>query len=155
MNKNPEISEFLLKEHGQYEPLIQSFIRDCSALTDDIIAKVVKKTIKRFNEKMDNYIFDGDYSPYFTPFDCYCVFWYKDWGSWELRDKIRDCIENFLELEYDNLTQPEQLVLNYAYTNDEFETDWLKVLEELYSSFMAEVEVHLQLKKIQEFLSKL
>lgn len=155
MNKNPEISESLLKEHGQYESLVQSFIRDCSALTDDIIAKVVKKTIKRFNEKMDNYIFDGDYSPYFTPFDCYCVFWYKDWGSWELREQLRDCIENFLEQEYDNLTQPEQLVLNYAYTNDEFETDWLKVLEELYSSFMAEVEVHLQLKKIQDYLDRI
>lgn len=145
----------LLQRHDQYESLAHSFIRDCSALTDDIIAKVVKKTIKRFNDKMGNHIFDGDYSPYLTPFDCYCIFWYKDWGSWELREQIRDCIENFLELEYDNLSKPEQLVLDYAYTNDEYETDWLKVLEELYSSFMAEVEVHLQLKKIQEYLSRI
>lgn len=145
----------LLQGHDQYESLVQSFIRDCSALTDDIIAKVIKKTIKRFNEKMNNYVFDGEYSPYLTPFDRYCIFWYKDWGSWELREELRDIIENFLELEYDNLSKPEQLVLDYAYTNDEYETDWLKVLDELYNSFIVEVEAHLELKKIQEFLSKI
>ena len=145
----------ITNEHAQYESLVRSFTRDCSDLADDIISKVVKKTVKRFNENMDPNIFDGDYSPYFTPFDCYCIFWYKDWGSWELREEIRDIIENYLELEYDSLSKPEQLVLDYAHTNDDYETDWLKLLEVLYSSFMVEVEAHLELKKIQEFLSRI
>ena len=155
MNNNSKQKEFYLEEYGKYENLVKSFIHDCSALADDIISKVVKKTIKRFNENMDPNIFDGNYSPYFTPFDCYCIFWYKDWGSWELREEIRDIIENYLELEYDSLSKPEQLVLDYAHTNEDYEIDWLKLLEALYSSFMVEVEAHLELKKIQEFLSRI
>lgn len=144
-----------LREHGQYEAFIHAFTEECSELSEEIVSKIVKRTIKRFNENMDSYLFGDDYPHHFTPFDCYSIFWYEEWGGWELRDQIRDCIENFLELEYDNLTKPEQLVLDYAFINDEFNMSHTIVLKELYDYFMAEVEVHLQLKKIQEFLYRI
>lgn len=128
---------------------------DSAQLAVDIVGKITKRAIKRFNKNMDVSIFGDGYSAYFTSFDCYSIFWYKDWGSWELREQIRDCIESFLELEYDNLTGLEKFVLEYEYSTKEDISTWEKILEDLYDSFMAEVEEHLQLKKIQQFLDKI
>ena len=152
MNKNPKQSEFLFNKYVQDESLVKSL--NCHALTDKIVDKVVKKTIKQFNKKITASTFGDEYPALFTSFDCYCIFWYKDWGSWELREQIRDCIESFLELEYDNLSGPEKFVLDCEYSTKEDVSTRAQIIEELYDSFMAEVEAHLELKKIQQYLCR-
>ena len=128
---------------------------DSAQLAVDIVGKVTKRAIKRFNKNMASFLFGDDYPAHFTSFDCYSIFWYKDWGSWELREQIRDCIESFLELEYDNLSGPEKFVLDCEYSTTEDVSTRAQIIEELYDSFIAEVEAHLELKKIQQFLDKI
>lgn len=144
----------LLRMQELHQAFIEAFTEECSELSNGIVEKVIKRTIKRFNEKLDQSIF-GDFPGHFTPFDCYCVFWDKDYGSCWVKENIRDCIESFIEIEYDNLDRIEQLVLDFTFFTDDYETSIYCVFDALYDSFMIEVDTHLRLKKIQNYLMNL
>lgn len=140
-------------EHGLYEGFINSFTAECSQLSEEIIGKIVKRAITRFNRNMLQAVCWDDCPDSFNAFDHYCARWYKE----ELynAEHIRDCIENFLELEYDALPKTEQMILDYAFHTDDYQTDWDNVLNQLYDAFMVEVDNHCQTKEIQTFLEKI
>ncbi|MBE6246115.1 MAG: hypothetical protein E7110_01705 [Bacteroidales bacterium] len=148
-----DINSIIQVEHGHYEGFINSFTAECSQLSEEIIGKIVKRTITRFNRNMLQAVCWDDCPDSFNAFDHYCARWYKE----ELynAEHIRDCIENFLELEYDALPKTEQMILDYAFHTDDYQTDWNNVLNQLYDAFMVEVNNHCQTKKIQIFLESI
>ena len=140
-------------EHGLYEGFIDSFTTECSQLSEEIIGKIAKRAITRFKKNMFHAVCWDDCPDSFNAFDHYCARWYKEYVPHA--EYIRDCIENFLELEYDALPKTEQMVLDYAFHTDDYQTDWNNVLNRLCDAFMVEVNNHCQTKKIQAFLEKI
>ena len=143
----------LIYKHGQYEGFINSFTAECSQLSEEIIGKIVKRTITRFKKNMFYAVSWDDCPESFNAFDIYCARWYKE--DVPHAEHIRDRIEDFLELEYDALPKTEQMILDYAFHTDDYQTDWNNVLNQLYDAFMVEVNNHCQAKKIQAFLENI
>lgn len=134
------------------QEIIEKIEKDCDALSEKIIAKVVRGIFKDLNA-LDVSMISEDYPEDFKFVDVLSIM--SQTRSYEeINWELPGAIENFLDSAYEYLTPCERMVLDltnvYEYAHQEATT----VNQRLREAFGQALNDHYEIRKIQRFEKK-
>lgn len=136
---------------NDYIEFIYEFEQECERMSKDIISRLCKRVIKNMN-KLDSYLAASshDYPTSFSFFDILSIE-LQSKSYEEINPSLRDCVEGFLDNEYEKLPVIERFILDHSECAVHLECDIEAVQNKIYTAFNEMLNAHWETKKIQNF----